>query len=57
MLDSFIYMTMKFLKKEFWRDNIKILPSFKQRYDERHSATFIDFIALRYTIPRRDVMR
>ena len=65
MLDSFNHMTLKLLKNcIFWRENVKILPSFTQRYNGRHNVSrksvnhlwFIDFIAWCYFTSRRDVM-
>ena len=33
MLDSIYHMTLKItLKSHFWHENIKLLPSFTQRY-------------------------
>ena len=36
MLDSIYHTTLKLLKITFWRENIKILPPFTQRYNGRH---------------------
>ena len=38
MLDSIYHMTLK-LKIAFLRENVKILPSFTQRYNGRHSVS------------------
>ena len=40
MLDSIYHMTLKLLKKSLsWCENVKILPSFMQRYNGRHYVT------------------
>ena len=40
MLDSIYHMTLKLIKKlHFWRENVKILPSFTQRYNGRHKVS------------------
>ena len=36
MLNSIDHVTLKLLKSYFWRDNVKILPSFTQRCNGRH---------------------
>ena len=64
MLDSIYHMASNYLKLDFWLDNVQILPSFTQRYNGRHYVAytiykqqlFINFIAWRYIIPKRDVM-
>ena len=38
MLDSIYHMTLK-LKIAFLRENVKILPSFTQRYNGRHNVS------------------
>ena len=39
MLDSIYHMILKLIKNRiFWPENAKFLPSFKQRYNERHFA-------------------
>ena len=38
MLDSIYHMTLK-LKIAFLRENVKILPSFRQRYNGRHNVS------------------
>ena len=63
ILDSIYHMT-KTLKSHFWLKNFMILSSYTQRCYGRHDISrkslnhqwFIDFIAWRYFIPRRDVM-
>ena len=63
ILDSIYHMT-KTLKSHFWLKNFMILSSYMQRCYGRHDISrkslnhqwFIDFIAWRYFIPRRDVM-
>ena len=43
MLDSVYHMTLKLLKKyHFWCENIKLLPSFTQRYNGRHFTTLVN---------------
>ena len=63
MLDSIYHMTLKLLKNcIFLRENIKILPSFTQRYSGCHKVSrksvnhqwFIGFIAYCYITPRQD---
>ena len=48
MIDSFYHMTLNELEFHFWRENVKILSSFTQRYNGRHHVTlrmwFIDFL-------------
>ena len=40
MLDFIYHMILKFIKKRiFWRGNVKILPSFTQRYNGRHNVS------------------
>ena len=40
MLDSIHHITLKLLKNHiFWRENVKILPSFTQRYNGRYYVT------------------
>ena len=40
ILDSIYRMTLKLIKKShFWRENVKILPSFRQRYDGRQTVS------------------
>ena len=40
MLDFIYHMTLKLIKKRiFWRGNVKILPSFTQRYNGRHNVS------------------
>ena len=36
MLDSFYHRALKLLKIAFWRENVKILPSFTLRYNGGH---------------------
>ena len=51
MLDSIYhnYEVKIILSSHFWRENVMILPSFSQRYNERHYVTlrngFFDSIA------------
>ena len=40
MLDFIYHMTLKLIKNAFfWRGNVKILPSFTQRYNGRHNVS------------------
>ena len=39
MLDSIYHMTLKLIKNAFWRENVKSLPSFTQRYNIRHNVS------------------
>ena len=39
MLDSIYHMTFKLTKIAFWRENIKILPSFAQHYNGRRNIS------------------
>ena len=36
MLDSFFHMVFTLHKIVFWRENVKIMSYFKQRYNGRH---------------------
>ena len=53
MLDSIYHRILKYLKSNFWLKIMKILPSFTQLYNGRHSNVtksvnnewFINFIA------------
>ena len=39
-LDSIYHMTLKLIKKlYFWREHVKILPSFTQRYNAHHNVS------------------
>ena len=43
MLDSIYHMTLKLLIKSFyWRENVKILPSFTQHYNVRHYVMLLN---------------
>ena len=44
MLDSIYHMTQNYnvLKDRFFALNVKILPSFTQRYNGRHYATLLN---------------
>ena len=43
MLDFIYHMTLKLPKKShFWRENVKILTSFMQRYNRRHNVTLLN---------------
>ena len=46
MLDSIYHRTLDsyFKKSHFWSENVKILPSFTQRYIGRYYVTFQPFI-------------
>ena len=63
MLDS-IYHMANTLKSNFWRNYVIIFSLCAQRCHGRHNVSqkstnyqwFTDFIALRYFIPRRDVI-
>ena len=39
MLDYIYHVTYSYLKSHFWRENVKILPSFTQHYDGCHNVT------------------
>ena len=59
MLDSVYHRTSKLLNNLiFWPVNVKISPSFAQRYNGCHYVMllnlFINFIAWCYITPRRD---
>ena len=43
MFDSIYHRTLTLFKKSlFWRINVKILPSFTQRYNGRHYFTLLN---------------
>ena len=37
-----IYMTLKLLKNEFWRESVKIMPTFTQPYNGRHNVPLLN---------------
>ena len=51
MLYSIYHVTLKLLKITFWRENVKKLPSFMQRYNGRHNAQA--FVSITSKISRR----
>ena len=38
MLNSIYHMKLKLIKMMFWRERVKILPSFTQRNNGRHNV-------------------